>query len=277
MKLHGATKYIHFRKGEQHIYLLGEFHYLHMPHMKNAIKLSKFLTNELESPNSKLFLELNNTLKLSKSTFSKLSQNNKSSFTLKNISSVLQNKSNNFVKNKINLYDSREQVLKQFISKRYLINGYYAPLFYSNAIMDLKFQYFDISRIFDKCVEYWEKSVPATKAFFEKKIEVINKFNKLHKAVISNMKKNSTLRNEMTKGLINKNFINTIVIFIRDIIGMLPEMNLLNKLHISRKKHNYALIGHFHINNIASGLLLSGWTIQNDVNHKNLIINLPSV
>jgi hypothetical protein len=90
------------------------------------------------------------------------------------------------------------------------------------------------------------------------------------------MNQNSTLRSEMTNGL-TKNFANTVVVFIRDIIGMLPEMNLLNKLHTSRKKNNYVLIGQFHITNIACALLSDGWTIKSDLNHRNLIINLPSV
>ena len=276
MKLYGATKYIHLSKNDKHVYLFGEIHYLYLPNVLNATKISNYITKQIESSNSKLYLELSNTLKYSKATFNKLSQSNKTPFTLKKISLNLKQTTNNYIKNKVNLYDSREQVLQQFISKRYLINGHYAPLFYSNAIMDLKIKYFDISKIFDKCVQYWEQSVPATKAFFKAKVDVINNFNKMHREIIANMNKNSTLRNEMTKGL-TKNFINTVVIFIRDIIGMLPEMNLLNKLHISRKKHNYVLIGQFHVSNIAGALILDDWKVQTDLNHRNLIINLPSV
>jgi hypothetical protein len=58
---------------------------------------------------------------------------------------------------------------------------------------------------------------------------------------------------------------------------MLPEMNLLNKLYNSKKKNNYVLIGHFHVPNIASALISSGWKVEKNINHKNLVINFPSV
>lgn len=277
MKLLGGTKYIHLQKTNQNIYIFGEFHYLHIPSKSNTTQLGKFIANCADSKNSKLFLELNTKLKLSSSTFKKISESQKTPETYKIIASNLKSMSNQNIKNKINFYDPREQVLSRFISKKYIINGYYALLFYTYAILDIKIKYLNISQVLDECVKYWEQSTPATKVFFKSKINVINTFNKIYNEVLSKMNQNTTLREEMNSKGLTKEFVFTVVNFMRDIIGMLPEMNLLNKLYNSKKKNNYVLIGHFHVPNIASALISSGWKVEKNINHKNLVINFPSV
>ena len=246
MKLYGATKFIHLVKDNQHIYLIGELHFLHFNQVLNTQELSDYLISKLSSQNSKLFLELNDTENVSKIKIK--------AKTLKNIVSVFKKKTNRFVREKVDLYDSREKVLREFIPKKNSINNIYSPLFYSNRVYETKIKFFNIKHIFQQCIDLWENSAISTKFYFQARFQAFSEFYKYYENFLHHIpNKNSSLKNEIKKGLY-PNKAKGLIDFTKNLLAMLQEMNLLNKLDRSKHNHNYVLIGTHHIPNIAFAL-----------------------
>lgn len=276
MKLYGITHYIKLSKNNKHVYLFGERHFMHLPPVTNTIYISNYISQKLKNNGTKLFLELDNSQTVSKKYMENYAQSASSPYTLKNIARKSITMNNAVLRNKINFYNSREKILKNFfVSKNIVQNGNYAPFYFSNRIKNLQFRFFEIEHLIDIFVDYYEKSVPSIKTLFAKKLELINAFRRRYANISKNIDQRKSVNNLVKTQKININNANYLIDSIRQILGLLPEMNLLNKLAKNAKTHNYILIGEHHVSNIKTALVSDGWTVDYQKSHtNNFVINV---
>lgn len=275
MKLYGITHYIKLSKNNKYIYLFGERHFMYLPPIPNTTYISNYISQKLRNNGSKLFLELDNSQSVSKRYMQNYSQSTSSPYTLKNIATKSLTMNNAALRNKIDFYNSREKILKNYFSKNVIQNGYYAPFYYSNRIKHLQFRFFEIEHLIDVFVDYYEKSVPSIKTLFAKKLELINAFRRRYANISKNVDRRKSVNNLVTSRKINISNANYLIDKIRKILALLPEMNLLNKLANNAKIHNYILIGEHHVSNIKTALVSDGWSVDYQRTHtNNFVINV---